>query len=58
MSRSWIKKSGKRNNFVFVLLLLKNVNPKIKIFMAFKANAAFGIAFCLRKNYCKNWKQV
>lgn len=40
MSRSWIKKSGERNNFVFVLLLLKNVNPKIKIFMAFKANAA------------------
>lgn len=43
MSRSWIKKSGERNNFVFVLLLLKNVNPKIKIFMAFKANAAFGM---------------
>lgn len=40
MSRSWIKKSGERNNFVFVLLLLKNVNPKIKIFMAFKGNAA------------------
>lgn len=48
-----LKRAGKEI-ILYLLLLLKSVNPKLKLkfFLPLK-EMEFGIAFCSRKNYCK-----